>query len=95
MTVRIKLFKPNHFDCSIENFAKNTKKEVAKVMDKDFNSLNFQIKTKAEDEPEKRGMMFCSNCNGSGRYFYADKGVSGCNFCGGFGLIKRERNFAN
>jgi hypothetical protein len=64
-------------------------------MDKNFNSLDFQIKTKPEDGPEKHGMMFCSNCNGSGRYFYADKGVGGCNFCGGFGLIKIERPFAN
>jgi hypothetical protein len=82
-----------HFEHSMETNLQ--KKEVANVMDKDFSSLNFQIETKAADEPKKCGMMFCSNCSGSGRYFYADKGVSRCSFCGGFGLIKIERNFAN
>ena len=61
-------------------------------MDKDSNSVEYPMKTQAEDESEKCGMTFCRNCNGSGKYFYADRGVSGCNFCGGFGLIKTEKN---
>ena len=61
-------------------------------MDKDSNSVEYPMKTAAEDDPEKCGMIFCSNCNGSGKYFYAGTGVSGCNFCGGFGLAKTEKN---
>ena len=45
----------------------------------------------AKDEgtdSENFGTSFCPNCSGSGKYFYVDRGVGGCNVCGGFGLIK-------
>ncbi len=42
--------------------------------------------------PERYGMVFCSNCSGSGRYFYGSKGASVCEVCGGFGLVRTERN---
>ena len=67
-------------------------KEETKVMDKNLRSLKFQMKTAGNDEPAACGMTFCHNCNGSGQYFYADRGVGGCNFCGGFGLIKTEKD---
>jgi DnaJ-class molecular chaperone len=42
--------------------------------------------------PERYGMVFCSNCGGSGKYFYGNNGVSVCRVCGGFGLVRMERN---
>ncbi len=44
-------------------------------------------------KPEKYGMVFCSNCSGSGKYFYGNSGISACQDCGGFGLIRMERNW--
>ena len=38
-------------------------------------------------KPEKYSMVFCSNCNGSGKYFYGSRGVNDCQVCEGFGLI--------
>jgi len=70
----------------------STHKEETKGMNKNLNSLEFQMRTASDDEPAACGMIFCHNCNGSGRYFYADRGVSGCSFCGGFGLIEREKD---
>lgn len=43
-------------------------------------------------KPEKYGMVFCSNCHGSGKYSQRNKGVSVCPVCGGFGLVKMKRN---
>jgi hypothetical protein len=74
-----------------ENFI-STKEGDSKSMDKDSHSVDYLTKKASEDKPEKCNMIFCSNCNGSGKYFYAGKGVSGCNFCGGFGLIRTEKN---
>jgi len=62
-------------------------------MNKAVNSEQFQVTRTANNEgthPEKFGTSFCPNCSGSGKYFYVDRGVSGCNVCGGFGLIKVE-----
>jgi len=42
--------------------------------------------------PERYGMTFCSNCSGSGRYFYGNRGASVCHVCAGFGLVRMERN---
>jgi len=42
--------------------------------------------------PEKYGMIFCPNCCGSGRSFTNPEGGNVCKVCGGFGLIKREKN---
>jgi len=42
--------------------------------------------------PERHGMIFCSNCSGSGRYFYGNRGASVCHVCAGFGLVRMERN---
>jgi len=39
--------------------------------------------------PEKIGMVFCPNCEGSGKSFDEDKGVDVCMVCRGFGLIKK------
>jgi DnaJ-class molecular chaperone len=40
--------------------------------------------------PEKYGMIFCPDCNGSGRAINNGNGVNPCKVCGGFGLIKKE-----
>ena len=42
--------------------------------------------------PERYGMVFCSNCNGSGKYFYGNEGAGVCQVCGGFGLVRMERH---
>jgi DnaJ-class molecular chaperone len=39
--------------------------------------------------PENYGMVFCPNCNGSGKSLEEAKGVDICMVCGGFGLIKK------
>ena len=39
--------------------------------------------------PEKYGMMFCSNCHGSGRVV---NGKTPCQKCGGFGLLIRNKS---
>ncbi len=60
-------------------------------MNKAVNSEQFRVTGMAKDEgtdSEKFGTSFCPNCSGSGKYFYVDRGVSGCNVCGGFGLNK-------
>jgi len=62
-------------------------------MNKGVNSEQSQMIGTAKNEgtrSEKFGTIFCPNCSGSGKYFYVDRGVSGCNVCGGFGLIKVE-----
>ena len=42
-------------------------------------------------DPEKYGMVYCSECWGSGRSFDGNrKGVNVCRVCGGFGLLKKE-----
>ena len=46
-------------------------------------------------DPNKYGMIFCPNCSGSGRSFGEAQGVSVCNVCGGFGLIKKEERKAS
>ena len=40
--------------------------------------------------PKKYGMIFCPDCNGSGKSFNDAKGVNVCKVCGGFGAIKKE-----
>jgi hypothetical protein len=40
--------------------------------------------------PEKYGMIFCPDCNGSGRFFTDAKAIDVCKTCGGCGLIKKE-----
>jgi DnaJ-class molecular chaperone len=42
--------------------------------------------------PEKYGMIFCPDCAGSGKSIYDAKEGSVCKVCGGFGLIKKEKN---
>jgi hypothetical protein len=62
-------------------------------MNKAVNSEQFQVTKTVKNEgtrSEKFGMNFCPNCSGSRNYFHVDRGVSGCNVCGGFGLIKVE-----
>jgi hypothetical protein len=63
-------------------------------MNKVVNSEQFQVTGTAKNESihsDKFGTIFCPNCSGSGKYFYVDRGVSGCNVCEGFGLIKVEK----
>ena len=60
-------------------------------MNKAVNSEQFQVTRTAKNEGTRSGefgTIFCPNCSGSGKYFYVDTGVSKCNVCGGFGLIK-------
>ena len=62
-------------------------------MNKAVNSEQFRVTRIVKNEgarSEKFGTIFRPNCSGSGKYFYVDRGVSGCNVCGGFGLIKVE-----
>jgi len=40
--------------------------------------------------PETYGMIFCPDCNGSGKSFNDANEVNICKVCGGFGLIKKE-----
>lgn len=40
-------------------------------------------------DPEEYGMMFCTECRGSGRS-NDRKEISVCRSCGGFGLIKKR-----
>ncbi len=64
-------------------------------MNDEFDSERTQVKRTAKGKginPERYGMVFCSNCNGSGKYFYANGGINVCHLCGGFGLIRMERN---
>jgi DnaJ-class molecular chaperone len=59
----------------------------------DFNSEKKKVKKTVKDKgihPERYGMVFCSHCSGSGKYFYANRGVSVCQVCGGFGLVRME-----
>jgi DnaJ-class molecular chaperone len=51
-------------------------------MEKVIKSKNF--------DPKKYSMIFCPDCNGSGKSFNDAKGVNVCKICGGFGLIKKE-----
>ena len=62
-------------------------------MNKAVNSEHFRVTGTAKNEDTRSGefgTIFCPNCSGSGRYFYVDRGVSKCNVCGGFGLIRVE-----
>jgi hypothetical protein len=64
-------------------------------MDSSFNSERNRMRRTTGDEmltPEKESTLFCPNCSGSGRYFYADSGVHGCEVCGGAGLIGIEKS---
>jgi DnaJ-class molecular chaperone len=64
-------------------------------MDSSFNSERNQLRRTTRGEmlnPEKESTMFCPNCSGSGRYFYPDSGVQGCELCGGAGLIGIEKS---
>ena len=65
------------------------------MMNKAVNSEQFRVTGTVKNEGTrsgKFGTIFCPNCSGSGKYFYVDKGVSRCNFCGGSGLIKLDKN---
>jgi len=48
-------------------------------MDKNFN-------------PEKYGMAICPLCKGKGKLFKNPDGYNVCTRCGGFGLIKEEKD---
>jgi hypothetical protein len=64
-------------------------------MDNSFNSEGNRRRRTTKGEmlyPEKWSTVFCPNCNGSGRYFYAGNGVRGCLVCEGVGLIRREKS---
>ena len=53
-----------------------------RTMNKAVNSEQFRVTGTAKNEgtrSEKFGTIFCPNCSGSGKYFYVDRGVSGCN----------------
>jgi hypothetical protein len=70
-------------------------KEVSQTMNKAVSSDQFRVTGMAKNEGSRSGefgTIFCPNCSGSGNYFYVDRGVSGCNVCGGFGLIKVEKD---
>jgi DnaJ-class molecular chaperone len=76
-----------------KNFAD---KEASRVMNDEFDSERTQVKRMVRGKginPERYDMVCCSNCNGSGRYFYANRGVNVCQICGGFGLMRMERNW--
>ena len=63
-------------------------------MESSFDSEKHRMRRKSRDEtlnPEKSNTVFCPNCSGSGRYFYAESGVNGCLVCGGVGLIRIEK----
>jgi len=49
------------------------------AMDKNFN-------------PEKYGMAICPLCKGKGKLFKNPDGYNVCTRCGGFGLIKEEKD---
>jgi hypothetical protein len=81
---RGKLFDRKHF----------TYKEASRVSDEfdlEQKRVNRTLKNNGIN-PERYGMVFCSNCSGSGKYFYGDRGVSVCQVCGGFGLVRNETN---
>ncbi len=42
-------------------------------------------------DPDRYGMDYCPVCNGSGRSSNGAEGMVVCKICGGFGLIKREK----
>jgi DnaJ-class molecular chaperone len=42
-------------------------------------------------KPEKYGMILCPYCNGAGKCSSDSKGVEVCKACGGFGVIKKEK----
>jgi DnaJ-class molecular chaperone len=49
------------------------------------------IDVKKTFNPQKYGMVFCADCNGSGKLAKALDGFQKvCPKCGGFGLLKRE-----
>jgi hypothetical protein len=41
-------------------------------------------------DPEKYGMMICTECRGSGKFANGLKEMGVCRACGGFGLTKRQ-----
>jgi hypothetical protein len=64
-------------------------------MDNSVNSEKNRMRRTTRGEmlnPEKWSTVFCPNCSGSGRYFYAGSGVNGCLVCGGVGLIRIEKS---
>jgi len=42
-------------------------------------------------DPARYRMDYCPGCNGSGRSSNGAEGMVVCRICGGFGLIKREK----
>jgi hypothetical protein len=63
-------------------------------MDSSFNSEEDRMRKTTGGEllnPEKWSALFCPNCSGSGRYFYAGSGVNECLVCGGVGLIRVDK----
>jgi DnaJ-class molecular chaperone len=43
-------------------------------------------------DPEKYGMAICPLCNGKGKLLKTPDGYNVCTRCGGFGLIKVEKD---
>ena len=41
--------------------------------------------------PDRYGMIYCLVCRGSGKLFKGMEGGIACKICGGFGLIKKEK----
>ncbi len=73
------------------------KKGDGRIMKDEADSGKRKVKTPGKikwTNLERYPMIFCSNCNGSGKYFYGDRGASVCEICGGFGLVKTERDDA-
>jgi hypothetical protein len=69
--------------------------EVSRMMSEQLNSEKKNVKRTVKGGkilPASCGMAFCHNCSGSGRFFYGTKGVSVCQVCGGFGLVRAEMN---
>ncbi len=72
------------------------KKGDGRIMKDEADSGKRKVKTpgKIKWTNLEYAMIFCSNCNGSGKYFYGNKGASVCETCGGFGLVKTDRDDA-
>jgi DnaJ-class molecular chaperone len=49
-----------------------------------------RAKIREKFNPHKYGMVFCMDCNGSGKSFTDPEENNVCKVCGGFGLIKKQ-----
>jgi len=55
---------------------------------KDSGALTEEKKKGKASIPEKYGMVYCSNCNGLGKFLTNANKLNVCITCGGFGAIR-------